>query len=111
MRYSPLHPQPRRRLPLPMHLPIVKKSPVIAQFALPNLRRKQRTPLSGAVLHAEITCTRTALSNGQGAKLGKRFDVCIGKSVLDAAKMKKNTYLMPSQPYTMEERRGIARAS
>lgn len=30
-----------------------------------------------------ITCTRIASSSGQGAKPGKRFDVSIGKTVLD----------------------------
>lgn len=41
--------------------------------------------LSGAVPHVGITCTRTASSSGQGAKRGKRFDVCIGETVLEAA--------------------------
>lgn len=86
MKYSPLHPHLRhpRRLPLPTRLPIVKKSRVTAQYASRNLSQKQRT-LSGAVPRVGITCTRTASSSGQGAKPGKRFDVYIGKTALDAA--------------------------
>lgn len=37
----------------------------------------------------EITCTRIALSSGQGVKLGKRFDVCTGEEILDAVEMTK----------------------
>ena len=86
MRYSPLHLHPcrPRRLPLPTHLPIVKKLRVTAQFASPSSSRKQRT-LSGAVPRVAIICTRSASSSGQGAKREKRFDVYIGKTVLDAA--------------------------
>ena len=83
MRYLLLHPHPRhlRRLPLPKHHPIAKRSQVIARFASPNSSRKQRK-LSGAVLRVGITCIRSASSNGQGAKPGRRFDAYIGKTGL-----------------------------
>lgn len=85
MRSSPLHPRPRRPLhPLLLtHLPIVRKLRVTAQFALRNSSRKQRT-LSGAVPRVGITCIKSASNSGQGAKQERRFDVCIGKTVLDA---------------------------
>ena len=84
MRYSPLHPPPRRPRRLPLPLPTAKKSRVIVQFASRSLSQKQRT-LSGAVLRVGTICTRTASSSGQRAKPGKRFGVCIGKIVLDGA--------------------------
>lgn len=77
----PPHPYRPRRLTLPTA--IVKKSRVIVQFALLNSSLKRRI-LYGVVLRVEITCTRTALSSGPRAKLGKRFDVFIGEIVLDA---------------------------
>lgn len=55
-----------------------------AQFASQSSSRKQRT-LCGAVPLVGITCTRNASISGQGAKQERRFDVYIGKTVLDAA--------------------------
>ncbi len=101
MKYSPLHPHQRRPRRLPLPLPIAKKSRATVQFASRNLNRKQRI-LSGAELHAEIICTKTASSNGRRAKPGKRFDACIGKTVLDAAE--RTNQLMLSQPYAMAAR-------
>lgn len=103
-----LHPYRPRRTPLPTHLPSVKKFPVTARFASRSLRRKQMR-LSGAVPRVGITCTRTASSSGQGAKRGKRFDVCIGETVLEAAERTDLTDTF--QPYAMAKRRGIAQAS
>ena len=54
------------------------------QFASLHSSQRQRI-LSGAAQRVEIIYTRTALSNGQGAKLGKKSDVYIGKTFLDAA--------------------------
>lgn len=92
MKSSPLHPHQHRprRLPHATHLPTVKKSPVTAQFASPNLRRKQ-TRFSGAALRVGTIYTRTVSSSGQGAKPEKRFDVCIGKTVLDAGEKTDST--------------------
>ena len=86
MKSSPLHPHPRRprRLLHPTHLPIARKFRVTARFALPSSSRRQRT-LSGAVPRVGITCTGSASSSGLEAKPGKRSDVYIGKTVLDAA--------------------------
>ena len=56
---------------------------MIVQSASRNLRRKQRT-LYGVVVRVEIICTKTASSSGLRAKQGKRFDVFIGKTILDA---------------------------
>ncbi len=86
MKYSlaPPPPRPPRLLSLLMHPPIVKKCRATAQFASPNLSRKQRT-LSGAVLLVETTSTINVSNSGQRARPGKRFDVYIGKRVLDAA--------------------------
>ena len=105
MKSSLLHPRPHRpkRLPLPTHHPIAKRSLVTAQFASPNLRRKQRT-LSGAVPRVGTTCTRTASSNGQGAKPGRRFDVCIGKTGLDAAERTDSTDALSAVRHGVETR-------
>ncbi len=101
MTYSPLHPHQRRPRRLPLPLPIAKKSRATVQFASRNLSRKQRI-LSGAELRAEIICTKIASSSGQRAKPGKRFDACIGKTVLDVAE--RTDQLMLSQPYAMAAR-------
>ena len=81
MQYSMvlLRPFRRRRLPLPTHHLTVKKSLMIARFVSPSLNQKQRI-LCGAVRLVATTSIGTALSSGQEAKQGKRFDVCIGKT-------------------------------
>ena len=88
MRYLLVLPRSRRprRLPLPKNPPTVKKSAVTARFASRNLNRKQ-TISSGAEQPVGTTYTRTVSSSGQGAKRGKRFDVYIGKTVLDTVEM------------------------
>lgn len=83
MKYLLVPPHSYRPSPLALPTAIVKKSRVTAQYALPNSSRKRRK-LYGVVLRVEITCTRTASSSGPRAKRGKRFDVFIGKIVLDS---------------------------
>ena len=111
MKFSLVPPHLRRlpRLDLPIHRPIVKMPRVIVQFVSLSLIRKQRT-LSGAVPRVGTTCTRTASGSGQGAKPGKRSDVCTGKTALNFAEM-TGIFLMQSQPYAMAGRRGITQAS
>ena len=105
MRYLLVPPQwcLPRRLHLPTHPLIVKKSRVTAQFASPSLSRKRKT-LYGVVLRVGIIYTRTASSSGQRAKPAKRFDVCIGKMVLDATEMTDLTDVLPAVRHGRETR-------
>ena len=83
MRYLLVPPHPRRPRRLALPTATGKRSRVTVQSASRSLRRKQRT-LYGVVLRVEIICTKTALSSGLRAKPGKRFDVFIGRTILDA---------------------------
>ena len=75
-----------------------------ARFASQNSNRKQRT-LSGAGQPVETIYIRLASSSGRGAKLGKRFDVYIGKNVLDATEITGMTNALSAVHHGRETRK------
>ena len=62
----------------------------------------------GAGQPVETTYTRTASNSGHGAKLGKRSDVYIGKTVLEAAEMKGMTDALSAVHHGRETRKRLS---